>query len=87
MFVTRIQSYRHSIPVPMRQYFLRWTIALPYLLRSHLRDYEPGADSIEELLLPEEVRSMLACGDAGSLSVTVCLPRVCVCVCVCVCVL
>jgi hypothetical protein len=39
----------------MRQLFLRWTIALPYLMRSHLLDYHKGSDSLEELLLDAEV--------------------------------
>lgn len=56
MFVARAQSYSPEMPIPMRRLIMRWVIALPYLLRSHLLDYQPGSDSVEELLRPEEVR-------------------------------
>lgn len=34
---------------------MRWTITLPYVMRAHLRDYEPGTDALEELLTRDEV--------------------------------
>lgn len=38
-----------------RKFILRWTIALPYVMRTHLIDYKPGSDSLEELLPHDEV--------------------------------
>ena len=54
-FMSRMVGYAHNVPPPMRQFTLRWTIALPYLLRSHLSYYKPGSDNIEALLTAEEV--------------------------------
>ena len=59
-FLMRLQAYKHDMPISLRQFMLRWTIALPYLMRSHLSDYRPGCDSIEDLLTHNEVCS----GDA-----------------------
>ena len=33
---------------------LRWTCALPYLMRSHLLHYKTGSDSLQELLTADE---------------------------------
>jgi hypothetical protein len=54
-FIIKSQTYLHDAPLAVRQMLLRWTIALPYLLRSHVLDYKPGADSLEELLTDAEV--------------------------------
>ena len=54
--LARFQGYAHDAPLPMRKLILRWIIALPYLMRSHLADYKPGSDSLEHLLTESEVR-------------------------------
>lgn len=55
--MARFQGYAHDAPLPMRKLLLRWIIALPYLMRSHLADYKPGSDSLEHLLTQDEVRT------------------------------
>jgi hypothetical protein len=57
MLIARFQAYAHDAPLPMRKLILRWIIALPYLMRSHLVDYKPGSDSLEHLFTEAEVRS------------------------------
>ena len=42
-------------PPEVRAMILRWTCALPYLMRSHLLHYKTGSDSLQELLTAEEV--------------------------------
>jgi hypothetical protein len=76
-FLMRIQAYAHGMPLPMRQLFLRWTIALPYLMRSHLSDYRPGSDSIETLLTASEARCA-----SHLVWLHCCSLRGCMCVCV-----
>ena len=55
-FTSRAQAYLPNAPPPVRAALLRWTIALPYLMRSHLMSYAPGSDSLEALLTADEVR-------------------------------
>lgn len=64
-FLARMEAYAGDADLPMRQFLMRWTIALPYLMRSHLTGYLPGSDSIEALLTEPEVRHQrleCACG-------------------------
>ena len=42
-------------PLHLRKALMRWTITLPYVMRTHLLDYEPGVDALEELLTSDEV--------------------------------
>lgn len=42
-------------PLHLRKALMRWTITLPYVMRTHLLDYEPGVDALEELLTNDEV--------------------------------
>jgi hypothetical protein len=56
-FIVQAQAYLPHARANTRKMLLRWTIALPYLLRSHLLNYKPGSDSLEELLTANEVRS------------------------------
>ena len=55
-FTSRAQAYLPDAPPLVRAALLRWTIALPYLMRSHLMSYAPGSDSLETLLTADEVR-------------------------------
>jgi hypothetical protein len=55
--VTSAQAFAPGAPLPQRMALLRWTIALPYVMRAHLLDYKPGSDSLDELLTLEEVRA------------------------------
>ena len=49
----------------VRKLLLRWTLALPYLMRSHLLEYKVGADTLGELLTEVEVRlHKVKCGAA-----------------------
>lgn len=56
VFLTKAQAFLPGADAAARKLLLRWTIALPYLLRSHLLDYESGADSLENVLTATEVR-------------------------------
>ena len=56
-FLVRAQAYAPDCDIAMRRLLLRWTIALPYLMRSHLSDYKPGSDALQHLLTVDEVRS------------------------------
>jgi hypothetical protein len=55
MMMATFKGYAHDATIPMRKFLLRWVIALPYLMRSHLVDYKPGCDSLEHLLTEPEV--------------------------------
>ena len=57
VFIAKTQAYAPAMPVHTRKLILRWTIALPYVMRTHLVDYKPGSDSLEELLTRPEVPS------------------------------
>lgn len=54
-FIGKTQAYVPDMPVNMRQLIVRWAIALPYAMRTHLLDYKPGSDALQELLRPDEV--------------------------------
>jgi predicted membrane chloride channel (bestrophin family) len=56
MLIARFQAYARDAPLPVRKLILRWIVAMPYLMRSHLADYKPGCDSLEHLLTKAEVR-------------------------------
>ena len=43
-------------PLHLRKALMRWTITLPYVMRTHLLNYEPGTDALEELLTRDEVQ-------------------------------
>ena len=70
MFMIRAQTYAYNAPVPMRQLLLRWTIAMPYLMRMHIEEYRVDAGNMKALLTPAEVRAgtrLLTCsGNWGS---------------------
>lgn len=70
-FIAKLQAYAPDAPVNTRKLVLRWVIALPYVMRTHLVDYKPGSDSLEELLPKEEVRSH-ACHEDVHLSWPAC---------------
>jgi predicted membrane chloride channel (bestrophin family) len=67
MLMARFQGYAYDAPIPVRKLLLRWIIALPYLVRSHLMDYKPGCDSLEHLLSKHEVRSLSGTNFYGTL--------------------
>lgn len=51
-----VQAHAPNAPLEQRMALLRWTIVLPYVMRTHLLDYKDGSDSVEELLTADEVR-------------------------------
>lgn len=53
--MAKLQAYAPEMPMSSRKLILRWVIVLPYAMRTHLVDYKPGSDSLEELLPEEEV--------------------------------
>jgi ion channel-forming bestrophin family protein len=56
MFILKSQALCRNAPDNLRKAILRWTIALPYAMRTHLTNYKPGADSLELLLTQAEVK-------------------------------
>ena len=56
IFITKAQAFLPHADPAVRKLLLRWTVAMPFLLRSHLLDYAEGSDSLEELLTATEVR-------------------------------
>ena len=66
-FIGKAQAYLHDTDVSTRKMILRWTIALPYLLRSHLLNYKPGCDELDKLLTPAEVCSHVACAQPAGI--------------------
>jgi predicted membrane chloride channel (bestrophin family) len=55
MFILKISTWCPDAPVPLRKAFLRWTIALPYVMRAHLLDYVQGSEALDKLLMKGEI--------------------------------
>jgi hypothetical protein len=77
MLIVALIGYATDAPIPMRKLLLRWVIALPYLMRSHLMDYKPGCDSLEHLLTDTEVRCTSCTALSFILSEVVSLQNTC----------
>lgn len=51
----KAMNYSPNATLAQRQMFVRWVVAAPYIMRSHLMDYIPGSIDLSDLLTEMEI--------------------------------